>query len=202
MQMIERLLQIHQPKSNPCCITLVQTARVIGFQVNANKTKYMCFKREGTIPTLNAGLLKLIDKFTYLSSGISSTKSDINMRQANAWTAIDRLSIISNSDLSNKIKQDFFRAAVVSILPYGCTTWTLTKCIEKKLDANCSRFHIIYMVLWSSRYFFKALVPWLPHAFPASLFINLLCAHVVFERSTDGGWHILSGTSSDGRGDL
>ena len=25
------------------------------------------------------------------------------------------------------------------ILLYGCTTWTMTKCIEKKLDDNCTR---------------------------------------------------------------
>ncbi len=30
-------------------------------------------------------------------------------------------------------------AAVVSILPYGCTTWTLTKRAEKKLDGNYTR---------------------------------------------------------------
>ena len=28
---------------------------------------------------------------------------------------------------------------VVSILLYGCTTWTLTKCMEKKLDGNYTR---------------------------------------------------------------
>ena len=27
----------------------------------------------------------------------------------------------------------------VSILQYGCTTWTLTKHMEKKLDGNCTR---------------------------------------------------------------
>ena len=27
----------------------------------------------------------------------------------------------------------------VSIMPYGCTTWTLTKQLEKKLDGNCIR---------------------------------------------------------------
>ena len=30
----------------------------------------------------------------------------------------------------------FFQAAVVSILLYGCTTSTLTKRMEKKLDGN------------------------------------------------------------------
>ena len=29
----------------------------------------------------------------------------------------------------------------------------------------------------------------LPNAFPDSLFINLLCAHDVFEKSTDREWH-------------
>ena len=31
-----------------------------------------------------------------------------------------------------KMKRSFFQAAVVSILLYGCTTWTLTKRLEKK----------------------------------------------------------------------
>ena len=33
----------------------------------------------------------------------------------------------------------FFQAAVVSILLYRCTTWTLTKRLEKKLDGNYTR---------------------------------------------------------------
>ena len=35
--------------------------------------------------------------------------------------------------------QLFFQAAVVSILLYGCTTWTLSKPMEKKLDSNYTR---------------------------------------------------------------
>ena len=34
---------------------------------------------------------------------------------------------------------DFFQIAVVSIPLYGCTTWTLAKCMEKKLDGNYTR---------------------------------------------------------------
>ena len=37
------------------------------------------------------------------------------------------------------MKRSFFHAAVVSILLYGCTTWTLTKRLEKKLDGNYTR---------------------------------------------------------------
>ena len=61
------------------------------------------------------------------------------MQQAKAWTAFDWLSVIWKSDLSDKIKHSFFQAAVVSILLYGCTTRTLTKRMEKKLDGNYTR---------------------------------------------------------------
>ena len=37
------------------------------------------------------------------------------------------------------MKCSFFQAAVVLILLYGCTTWTLTKWLEKKLDGNYTR---------------------------------------------------------------
>ena len=37
------------------------------------------------------------------------------------------------------MKRSFFQAAVVSILLYGCTTWTLTKRLERKLDGNYTK---------------------------------------------------------------
>ena len=43
------------------------------------------------------------------------------------------------SNLSDKIKQDFFQAVAVSEQLYGCTTWTLTKHGEKRLNGNYTR---------------------------------------------------------------
>ena len=37
------------------------------------------------------------------------------------------------------MKRSFFQAAVVSILLYGYTTWSITKRLEKKLDGNYTR---------------------------------------------------------------
>ena len=37
------------------------------------------------------------------------------------------------------MKRSFFRAVIVSILLYGCTTQTLTKRLEKKLNSNYTR---------------------------------------------------------------
>ena len=119
--------------------SLERAAAGIGFHVNAHKTEYMCYNQTGDISTQDGTSLKLVDKFTYLGSSISSTEADIDTRLTKAWTAIDRLSIIWKSDLTDKMKRSFFQAVVVSILLYGCTTWTLTKRLEKKLDGNYTR---------------------------------------------------------------
>ena len=99
----------------------------------------MCYNQTGDISTLKGTPLKLVDKFTYLGSSVESTEKDIEMRLTKAWTAINRLSTIWKSDVTDKMKRSFFQAAVTSILLYGCTTWTLTKRLEKKLDGNYTR---------------------------------------------------------------
>ena len=99
----------------------------------------MCFNQAGDISTRDGTFLKLVDKFTYLGSSVSSTEKDIDTRLTKAWTAIDKLSVILKSDLTDKMKRGFFQEVVVSILLYGCTTWTLTKRLEKKLDGNYTR---------------------------------------------------------------
>ena len=66
----------------------------IGLHVNAQKTEYMCYSQTGDISTLDGTSLKLVDKFTYLGSSVSSTEKDIDTRLTKAWTAIDRISII------------------------------------------------------------------------------------------------------------
>ena len=77
--------------------------------------------------------------FAYFGSSVSSTEKDFDTWLTMAWTAIDRLSKIWKSDLTDKMKRSFFQAAVVSILQYVCTTWTLTKQLEKKIDGNYTR---------------------------------------------------------------
>ena len=105
--------------------SLEQALAGIRLHLNANNTK--------------GWALKLVDKFSYVGSRVSSTEKDINMRLTKAWRAIDRLSVIWKSDLTDKIICSFFQAAVVSTLLYGCSTWTLTKRIEKKIDGTYTR---------------------------------------------------------------
>ena len=105
-------------------LQLRTSAGSIGLYVNAHKTEYMCYNQTGNISTLDGTPLKLVDKFTYLGSNVASTEKDIDTRLTKAWTAINRLSIIWRSDLTDKMKRSFFQAAVTSILLYGGTTWT------------------------------------------------------------------------------
>ena len=112
--------------------SLKRAAAGICLHVNAHKTEHMCFHQTGDISILGGSSMKLEDKFTYLGSSISSTEKDIDTRLSKAWTAIDKLSIIWKSDLTDKMKRSFFQSPVVLILLYGCTTWTLTKWLEKK----------------------------------------------------------------------
>ena len=97
----------------------------------------MCFNQRGHISTLNGSPLKRVDNFS--GSSVSSTEKDITKRMAKALIAIDRLSDTWKSDLTDKIKHSFFQASVMSIRLYRCTTWTLTKRMEKKLDGKYTR---------------------------------------------------------------
>ena len=74
--------------------SLERAAAGIGLHVNAHKTEYMCYNQTGNISTREGTSLKLVDKFTYQGSSVSSTEKDIDTRLTKTWTAIDRLSII------------------------------------------------------------------------------------------------------------
>ena len=128
--------------------SLERAATGIGLHVNAHKTEYMCYNQKGDVSTIDGTSQKMEDKFAYLRSSVSSTEKDIDTRLTKAWTAIDWLSIGWKSDLTDKMKRSFFQAAVVSILLYGCTTWTQTKRLEKKLDGNDTRMWRAILNKW------------------------------------------------------
>ena len=56
--------------------SLERAAAGIGLYVSAHKTEHMCFNQAGDISTLEGTSLKLVDKFTYLGSSVSSTEKD------------------------------------------------------------------------------------------------------------------------------
>ena len=73
-----------------------------------SKTECVYFKREGVISILSCKPLKLVNKFTYPGSYILSIEDDVDIRQSNARTDINKLLIIWKSDLSDKTKRNYF----------------------------------------------------------------------------------------------
>ena len=64
--------------------SLERAAAGICLHVNVDKTEYMWINQSGDISTLNGSSLKLVDKFTFLGSSVSSTETDINTQLAKA----------------------------------------------------------------------------------------------------------------------
>ena len=96
--------------------------------------------QRGNISTLSGSSLKVVDKFTYLGSSVSSSKTDINTWLTKAWTAIDSLSVKWKSDLTDKMKRSFLQAVVVSILqlgiPYVDANWTYREKAWRQFHRN------------------------------------------------------------------
>ena len=124
--------------------SLEWAAASIGLHVNAHKTEYMCFNQTGDISTLKGSYLKLVDKFTYLGSSVISTETDINTRLAKVWTAIDRLSVIWKSDLTNKMKHSFSDQQLcwyccIDAL-YGCKLNVWRKSLTASIQECCKQY--------------------------------------------------------------
>ena len=60
--------------------------------------EYMYFNQRVDISSINGSSLKLVNKVTYLESGVSSTETDINTQLAIAWTTIDDTQFLPSSD--------------------------------------------------------------------------------------------------------
>ena len=120
--------------------SLEQAAKGIGLCLNSDKTEFMRFEQNDDISTLNGEASKLVEQFTYIGSNISSTEIDVKICIEKAWTAFDHMEIWCLW----KNKTEFFQDVAVSVLLYSCTSWNLTKHIDKNLHMGtlqgCSVF--------------------------------------------------------------
>ena len=92
-------------------------AAEIGFGVNADKTVYISMnQKNNSCITLKGKIIKQVNYFKYLGSYVASTDHDVNVRIGQAWAALNNMTSIWKSNLSVKLKKNFFRATVESIL--------------------------------------------------------------------------------------
>ena len=109
----------------------------IGLKINTDKTEYITLNQNQhgiqciTLKSREGHNIKRVEDFKYLGSYIGSTERDVNIRIAKAWAALNNMNVIWKSNLTDKLKRNFFRAAVESVLMYVSITWTR---VRKKSD--------------------------------------------------------------------
>ncbi|XP_078578087.1 uncharacterized protein LOC144863003 [Branchiostoma floridae x Branchiostoma japonicum] len=110
-------------------------------EVITEKSKVMVNSRDEThaVILMNGELLEEVGTFTYLGGTITkdgTSETDVRRRFAIATSAMARLSRIwKSNNISFSVKFKLYKTLVVSILLYGCETWTLLAATERKIRA-------------------------------------------------------------------
>ena len=88
---------------------------------------------------MNGQILEEVENFKYLGSTLSkdgSSTKEIKIRLGLATSAMTRLNNIWKSNsISLPTKLKLYKSLVVSILLYGCESWTLTADTERRIEA-------------------------------------------------------------------
>ena len=134
---------IHQANEQLCTLSL--EAGYVGLDINKAKTEYMTINQradeaETKLMLYGVELVK-VENFKYLGANMKSSGYDLSCRKGIAWSAFWSLkSFWSSKQLLMRLKINIYKTAVLSILLYGCETWTMIKHIEQEIDAfgtNC-----------------------------------------------------------------
>jgi len=69
-----------------------------------------------------------------------------------AWSAAVRLKSIWKSQIDINLKKQFFNSTIISVLLYGCETWSLTKGLNKRLDGTYTKLlRYITNISWKEK---------------------------------------------------
>ena len=122
---------------------LSNSASRYGMQISAEKSKIMINSNNRNLHTnitLYGEKLEEVDQFKYLGATIikdGSSDSEIKIRLAQATSAMVMLTTIWNSkDIRFKPKYNLYRSLVLSILTYGCESWTIRTIPQQKYKVS------------------------------------------------------------------
>jgi hypothetical protein len=126
-------------------IRLQQEAKLVGFNINVNKTKEMRINTqiEEKLSIANKEI-EQVESFIYLGSIVTQdggTYQDTNqiIKKANA-AFIQLYQVWKNNKLSKKTKLQICYANVKSVLFYACGTWRALKTSMNKLQSFVNRY--------------------------------------------------------------
>lgn len=120
---------------------LEESAGAYGMEVSHEKSKVLVNSMNDTSAdiTMNGQKLEEVNSFKYLGATLSkdgSCTAEVRIRIAAAMAAMARLSRIwKSSNISFTTKYRLYQSLVVSILLYGCETWTLLADSERRIMA-------------------------------------------------------------------
>jgi hypothetical protein len=119
---------------------LVDRANAYGMEVSTEKSKVMVNSTRDISAniTMSGQQLEEVANFKYLGATLSkdgTCTTEIRIRIATATAAMARLTKIWKSNISFSTKYKLFKSLVLSILLYGCETWTLLADTEKRIKA-------------------------------------------------------------------
>ena len=128
-----------------------------GLRINIQKTKSLRINaRNDSAFVAGSDEIEEIDNFIYLGANVSKvggTSEDIRRRLGKANAAFYRLSQVwKNGNILTRTKIRILKSNVLSVLLYGCETWSIIRSDEKKLDAfmhKCLRR--LLRIRWSQR---------------------------------------------------
>ena len=121
---------------------LADESKKMGLHINIKKTKIMPVTRNygPWLPqTINREEIDIVDRFVYLGSELmadGTCTNEIKRRIIMAETMFGKMTkVLRRHDVSLKLKIRLLNSCVIPVLTYGAESWTVTKEMEKKLDA-------------------------------------------------------------------
>ena len=135
-------------------VKLEENAAKIGLKLNNKKYKIMKANGKSNDKLKVGGSeVEEVESFTYFDANVTKEgggETDVKKRVALASIQFKWLSNIWQAGaIGSRTKAFLFRSLVLSVLVYGCETWTLTKRKEEKFDifqTKCLRR--IFKIQW------------------------------------------------------
>jgi len=121
---------------------LVAASREIGLEVSDDKTKYMVMSRDQNAGRIHSvridnSTFERVEEFKYLGTTFTNQNSipeEIKSRLKSGNACYHSVqNVLSSRLLSKSLKIKIYRTIILSVVLYGCETWSLTLWEERKL---------------------------------------------------------------------
>ena len=131
----------------------------VGLKMNIKKTKVM-FNGNVLGPHLQGikigdDTIERVEEYIYLGQKVKTRpgqEDEIKRRISMGWTAFGRHSNVLKGDIPMCLKKKVFDMCIVPVIIYGAETWSLTKAVEKKIQATQRKMERIMLgITWEDR---------------------------------------------------